>query len=442
MMDSTPDFRVPLNYVAPYLDGVYLAVNAIPDAYLVYHAHDCGYFKAEKITANHDLFSDLLRWDQMKRIVRTNIGTQEFVMGGGDKLSRRLRQVNERYRPRVVFVAASNVVIMAGEDLSPHVRALESRVDAPLILLPARNAYLDYLTGYLDTVAGYLSRIEFTGEAQEPGEVALAGYVFDRHEGDRIGDLNELRRLLTLLGVKPGTAFLDGSGFEQHSACAPPTAVLDLAHAWKGGRVLAERTGARYLEVGLPIGIEGTCDWLRRAGEFLGVSELADELIERELAELVPMLQWLMPRYLMGKGVMLFADRLWLPGLARFVEEMGGEVLGVGVTSFGFDKPDATGAFSLAHYPALPVHTEELTELVRQLRGDGRLDLIIGNSLFHQNLASLGVPFVEMGYPSNGWHVLYPQPSLGFQGVRVLVERIINETKRSGMAASPNTGRQ
>ena len=37
-MTGLSEFRVPVGYLAPYLDGVYLAVNALPGAYLVYDA--------------------------------------------------------------------------------------------------------------------------------------------------------------------------------------------------------------------------------------------------------------------------------------------------------------------------------------------------------------------------------------------------------------------
>ena len=54
MSPSAPDpqsFQVPFTCTAPYFDGVYLAVGVIPDAYLVYQAHNCGYSKEARISS-------------------------------------------------------------------------------------------------------------------------------------------------------------------------------------------------------------------------------------------------------------------------------------------------------------------------------------------------------------------------------------------------------
>ena len=67
-----------------------------------------------------------------------------------------------------------------------------------------------------------------------------------------------------------------------------------------------------------------------------------------------------------------------------------------------------------------------MLDFFADLRSKQEVDLVIGNSLINQILRPLGIPFIEMGYPSNFHHVLYPTPLLGFRGVEVLTQRIIN----------------
>lgn len=57
----------------PYLHGVYLAVNAIPDACLLVDAPACAFQKAEQIFGTHDLMSDLLDADSRHRVVHTSL---------------------------------------------------------------------------------------------------------------------------------------------------------------------------------------------------------------------------------------------------------------------------------------------------------------------------------------------------------------------------------
>ena len=432
--DGLEEYRVPLNYVTPYFDGVYLAVNAIPDAYLVYDAHNCGYHKAEKIAGSHDLFSDLLRWDRMNRVVRTNIESREYIMGSDDKLSMKLRQVHERYQPEVIFVARSNIVMIAGTDASMVVRDLQERFQVPLVLIPDHSVEHDYLTGYLSTVTEFLNLLPFEGARDGETVVTLAGHLFDRHEGDQIGNVQELTRMLVGLGVRPGGVLLDGSPMAELRKLPRPDWVVDLAYDWDGAARLADRVGAQYLSSGLPLGLQGTQGWIERLGATLGVEDRAEEYVDRELREIVPQLEWMLPRYFVGRSVMIFADRLLLPHLSAFVSELGCHVSGVGCTSVSYVR-GAAGASSHAidSAPHLPLVPGELEAAVEEAQRNGEVDLIIGNSLLRQILAHTGIPFVELGYPANFHHCLHPAPYLGFGGVRVLVERMINAMEEGNL---------
>ncbi len=76
--------------------------------------------------------------------------------------------------------------------------------------------------------------------------------------------------------------------------------------------------------------------------------------------------------------------------------------------------------------PHAPPGTDALTALVTEARGNGDLDVVIGNGFIRQLVAPAGVPVVELGYPSPTHHALHDAPFLGYRGVRVLTERLIN----------------
>ncbi len=423
-VDAGGDFRVTYNFVAPYLDGVYLLVNAVPDSFLVYDAHDCGYYKAEKIAGNHDLFSDLLRWDSLDRVVRTHLETKDYIMGADDKLSKKLLQIGRRYRPAIIFVARSNIVITTGHNAGPILRDLGRKLEAPLVVIPDKHQDRDYITGYQDGLGGLLDQIQYTGEP-DPKRVLVVGHLFDRHEGDWLGNVQELERMLVGIGAQVEAVFPNGGPFAQLSGGRPPGAVIDLAGAtgWTGATRFAERWGGRYLSTPLPMGLGGTEAWLEQVGAFLELEPEAHAFIEAEQAALVPLLQWILPRYFFGKSVLVFGDYLVLGPLLAFLEELGLRIAGVGCTSVATDDSplpvEVTG-------PVVPPQLPALRAFVQRALADGELDLVLGNSIIHQNLVDLGVPLVELGYPSVFHHVLNPAPTLGFTGVRVLIERMIN----------------
>ncbi len=419
------DFAVPHYLTASYLDGVYLAVNAIPDAYLVYDAHDCGYFKAERIAGNHDLFSDLLRWDQAHRVRRTNLEMSDYVMGAQDKLGKTLLQVSERHDPGILFVVRSLPVVVSGQDATQTLRETPGGARAPRVLLPDRNLDKDFVTGYLDVVAGMSARLE-----ARPGrgarDVVLTGYLFGRHEGDHAGDLQELGRMLRAIGARPRAVLLDGRPFRRIRRLPCPGLVVDLASDWAGGDDLARLFGLEALRAGLPLGIQGSVGWLRAVAAGLHLEGPAEAFLRRELAPLARTLEWLLPRFFAGRSVALFADRLQLGPLGRFLEELGLLIAGVGCTSLhpGAAARPLPGADP--SWPRLPDPLPRLREHLAEACAAGRLDLVVGNSIVGQLVRDLPLAFVEIGYPSQLHHVLHPAPLLGFAGVRVMVERLLN----------------
>ncbi len=417
------EFTIRFNFAAPYLDGVYLAVNAVPDAYLVYDAHDCGYYKAEKIAGNHDLFSSLLRWDQANRVMRTNVEMSDYIMGGDDKLSKKLLQVGRRHGPRIIFVARHSTVVAAGHDARPVMRDLQKKLKIPLVLIPDGVSERGFVTGYLDALQGLLDQLAWKSRPAKTPRVALTGYFFGRNEGDHLGNVAELKRLLAAIGARTSAVLLDGSPFAKFQRLPAPDLVVDLAGGWEGGRQLARRYGAGYLDCGLPVGLEGTAAWIRRIAEALGLAERAEKFIDRELSGLVPRLHWLLPRFFQGRSALVFADRLQLGPLARFLEELGMLITAVGCTSAGSGQEP---------WPQVPLQIPALRDFLSEAGDDGRADLIVGNSVIRQVARDFRIPVVELGYPANFHHFLHPAPFLGYAGVRVLVERMINAILEGG----------
>jgi nitrogenase molybdenum-iron protein alpha/beta subunit len=414
---------VPFNFIAPYLDGAYLIANAIPDICLVYHAHDCGFHKEEKICGQHDLFSDLLRWDEKRRILRTNLDSREYIHGGKDKLSMKIRQVAENIQPAAILVAYSNVIAVTGEDVGQVIRDMDRKVSIPVIFLPLNKSDSDYLVGYFDGLQCILSNLNF--KIRNENTLALVGYIYDRNEGDHQGNVAELRRILAGIGAPPGPIFLDGSPFRELNEWPEPTTVIDLAGGAAGGKSFAERFGASCLDLGLPLGIKGTVDWIEKVADFLDLREQAAPFIRRELTKLLPRLKWLLPRFTFGRGVIVLADGLLLPALVEFLEELGFSVFGVACTA-GENAPGVKDILQSDEYKKLPLQVAPFRELVSSARNEKNVDLVIGNSVIRQLIGTMDIPFVELGYPSSFQHFLTPSPFLGFDGVLALTERIIN----------------
>jgi len=180
--------------------------------------------------------------------------------------------------------------------------ALVDRSDRPLVLIPDRNLEKDYLTGYLDALQGISSRLVLKKGRAPKNSVVLAGYLFDRNEGDHRGNVQELVRMLRGIGARVNAVLLDGTPFAKLKKLTRPGLVIDLAGGWRGAADLAETCSAGCLAAGLPVGIEGTSRWIRMVGSALGLEEPAEAFIRREVSGLARMLEWILPRFFTGKS--------------------------------------------------------------------------------------------------------------------------------------------
>lgn len=61
----------------------------------------------------------------------------------------------------------------------------------------------------------------------------------------------------------------------------------------------------------------------------------------------------------------------------------------------------------------------------RNLGGLAQVDVVVGTTVERDLLADAGLPWVEMGFPSERHHCLTPSPWIGFSGVLHTLQRVM-----------------
>jgi nitrogenase molybdenum-iron protein alpha/beta subunit len=243
--------------------------------------------------------------------------------------------------------------------------------------------------------------------------------MMDRNEGDQRGNIAEMKRLLEGLGLDVAAVWPDGGGWATLDRVARAGAIISLPYGRAAARIVAERTGARLLETGVPCGLEGTRAWLEAVGEALGVRARAAKLVESELDRIVPRIARAVPFYFLNRGAAIFADPYLMPGLAGLCAGLGMRVrLSAFMARGKNDLPGEGGA---------PVTVSEplQADLDRMVSGAGLRsnDLVICNgemsNFFRRRYAVL-----ELGVPSYTHHVFPDAPFLGFTGALQLIDRM------------------
>jgi nitrogenase molybdenum-iron protein alpha/beta subunit len=415
----------PLPSVPPFRDGLYLGVNAVPDVALVVDCPEGCYFQAERVALNHDLTSTLLDPLGRHRLVQTEVDYGRLPLGTEPHLEATLDRAVARLSPALVLVAQATMVELTGNDLDALAARAEARLGVPVRAVHGDSLRGDFLDGW-DAFVRLLAEVLTPDRITAPEAVGLVGYLPDRLEEDHRANLRELTRLVEGLGVPCAGALCDGGDTRSLACVLGAGTLVGLPHGRGLAERVARRTGARVVELPLPLGLDGTVRWLTTLGEALGRPEAARALVEAELAALVPPLDHLRTTRLAGRSVAIAHDPHWATGLAEACLELGLSVPVLGLqrrrgpafqpSAAWFEPPVVLDALDVPAFRAA----------IAQAAPGGRVDVVLGPQELRGVADDLGAAFLEVGYPSFTTHAFSPRPLVGFAGLRRLVDELVN----------------
>lgn len=413
----------------PFLDGVYLAMNALPDAHFLGDGPGCLFTKAERLHGRHDLFSTLLSARGNHRLNHTGIDAFNVAANTEEGMAAALRTLAERPGCGALFMGSMPVCAIVGSDYARIMREALAGLKTPSFLVP-RAISGDWLDGYAAVLEALASGIDLAGAKRRKGTVALVGYLMDRNEGEHRANVSELERMVRALGLEPASIWLSGRPFAHLREARHADAVISLPHARKAAAVLARRLGARLIEAELPFGLEGTRRFMKLLGREFKREDAARAFIDAELDLVAPRLQWSVPHAFLRRRFAYAGDPHYAPGFTEFIEELGGRV--TGLLLMGSSR-HLTPARVRALERRSAVEFEPFTrDAARGGFGRGS-DLVVTNTLALET-ARPAAPWLEFGYPSDHTHFLRDVPFLGFRGALSFASRLANEVVK-GLAA-------
>ncbi len=215
----------------------------------------------------------------------THLSEDDIIMGDVTRLEEAIREIDEGYRPEVIFVVSSSVTSIIGADIKGVCNYMEREVNARLIPVDTGGFKGDYSLGMRE---GYnlLTKSFATGKAERKeatyNVLGASGCDYRMRS-----DLWELRSLMQ-----------EGFSYTEHAILGIDSSVTALKElgAAKVNLVLREEAlgAAKYLEktygipyvYGAPYGYEGTSRWLKRVSDTIGVPvnpELTARLQKRKM---------------------------------------------------------------------------------------------------------------------------------------------------------------
>ena len=412
-------FSAPMHF--PTLMGVYLAVNALSDAYVLVDGPDCAFYKAHFIHGRHDLNSTLLRISGRHRVSFTNVCSRGVVKDHDDIIGRQLQTIDGLSEAGLALVTALPMCSITGVDYGRVIRSLGRRLTKPAIDIPPESLVGDWLDGYAAALSALARGLGAAAGRRRPKTAAVVGYLMDRNEADHHANLSELNRMLTALSLETVSVWLGGQSAAQLKRVEEADLIVSLPYGRAAARRLAAASGARLVETELPFGLPKTMRFLRDVGEAAGMEREAEAFIDAELSDVIPRLKWIIPQYFLNRKTGFMGDPHLFAGFLDIAQDLGMSVAGAIVRGRGKHAASADGV-PVLYEP--PVFSDEVRRLL-----ETPVDLFV-SCWCEQEWPQLRSPSMEFGFPSYRHHALSDRPFLGFNGFLAFVDRMSGELSR------------
>ena len=391
-LTQTHEFRI------PYMVGVYLAVNAIPDVWLLTDGPDCLFFKAEFVHGAQDFHSTLLDVKGRHRVAHTLADINNVVLDREQHIAGMIQRLATEPEAGMVLVSALPMASITGTQYDRIARDMSARTEKPIAEVPARSLQGDWLDGYAQVLAAVAREIPAPPGLQPSRDtVAIVGPLVDRTEADRLADIRELRRILEDgLGVRVASIWPSNVPIRELADVFGAGTLISLPYGRKAAKILKKRTGARLVEASLPVGIDGTSAFVREVAAALDRQEAGERFLQEEKDTWNDRMRHA-SQGIDGRRFIVIGDPWLAPATIRMIEDAGGQVVAAQTTSS-----------DMRPIGGLPSWME--------LESPLRVDMVVAPTRGIDAALRMACPFFEFGFTSYGTHAFFDAPTVGFGG--------------------------
>ena len=426
------------------LGGALSTLRAIPKAIPIIHAASgCGYNLFNATNAGSAYLGG--GYCGSTSIPSSNVTEKEIVFGGEQRLEEEIQTTLEIMDGDLFVVLSGCMVEMIGDDIDSVVRRFDESHKVIAISTPSfkGNSYYGYdllLEGF---VKYYINKPKIKAEKK----VNILGIV----PGEDVfwkGNLKEIKRIFSLLGIEANTLFGEGEGLNdiQSSSEASYNIVLSEVYGHLAAQAYEEKFGIPYVVEQLPIGYLQTEKFLREIGVLFGISE--EEVnqalsLDREIYyDYFERFSDIYTDADLQNYAVVVGDANYAPSVTRFLSDELGWLPKLSViTDILNDKQKTSLQRSYENFESgltVPVKFDTNTSSVKKyLREvwepyknekhyDSLTPLVIVGSILEKELAtSLNAPLITVTYPITN-RVVLNRTYIGFNGGLALTEDILS----------------
>jgi nitrogenase molybdenum-iron protein alpha/beta subunit len=337
-----------------------------------------------------------------------------------------IRRVSSYEEGGAILLTSMPLCGITGTQYDKIVRTLHEE-DIAVIEVPGDSLRLDWLDGYGKTLSVVANELDLSNDRGSDDCVAIVGHLMDRNEGDHIGNFSEFKRMLKAISLDLVSIWPDGHSFNDLRLIERAGTIISFPYARKAADTISKKIGARLVQTDVPFGLSDTVRWIRTVGDAFGRERQAEESIDRELKQIVPIIQRILPFYFLNRKAFLSIDPHLLPGCTRLLTELGFAIETVVVTGrINHIRNNLDSALP----DNLPIFYEPMeSEVADHVADRQQIDLSISNGEL-TTLFGHDHTWMEFGFPSYHYHAFSSMPFLGFGGALHFIHRMANTMAR------------
>lgn len=380
--------------------GARVVLNPITDAFHIVHGPiGCASY-------TWDIRGSLSSGDDLYRnSFSTDLRETDVIFGGEKKLIAAIEEVALKYHPKVIFIYATCIVGVIGDDVDAVCRTMSSKYGIPVIPVKSPGFSGNKSTGYRMACNAIMEVIKPYKDREKVKGINILG------DFNLAGEMWIIKDYLKQIGIEVVTGLTGDSDYE--SLIKAPGAALNVVQCAGSSTYLAKRMEE---EMGIPFikvsffGIEDTTSSLIRIAEALGSMEAREKAIEstkRKTAELKAFVNKYKNNLNGKKAAIYVGGGFKAISLIRQFETLGIKTVVVG-TQTG-KKEDYEIIASLVDSDTVILDDANPAELETFLKEKGA-DILVGGVKERPLAYKLGIAFCDHNHERK-------HPLAGFEGV-------------------------
>lgn len=346
----------------------------------------------------------------------TDLSENDIIFGGEKRLYKSILEVQERYEPAAIFVYATCVTALIGDDFDAVCKKASEKIGTPVI--PVNSPGFTGTKNLGNRIAGefLLEYVIGTKEPEyvTPYDINLIG------EYNIAGELWNVLPLFEKLGIRVLTKMTGDARYEE--ICYAHRAKLNVMICSKAllnvARKMEERYGIPYIEESF-YGVEDMNRCLRHIAEKIGDEQLK-ERVERLIAEETAKLDQELAPYrarLKDKRVVLYTGGVKSWSIISAAKDLGMEV--VATSTKKSTEEDKAKIKNLLGKDGIMMDKGNAQELLRVI-AQTKADMLIAGGRNQYTALKARIPFLDINQERH-------HPYAGYQGL-VEMARELEET--------------